>query len=384
MRIGLACTQWAYGEREGRLDGIGIYTRALYRSLQASTAFPDTRIQLCAFGQDLPALEGSRPRCLTPHFARHALLSALFRKSLPDSAALAAEFDLVHAPDHLIPRIRGLPVVASVMDLIPQLHPEWIRQDLQRLRTWVFTRNICSADHLITISEYSKQDLVQHLKIDPRRISVTPLGVDPVYFEKVDEVQRQQVLERHQLRPGFFLFVGTLQPRKNLTRVIEAYMRLPVAQRRQHPLVIVGRDGWGNEKLLPQLHELSQRGEVRWLEYLPQTEVMALLQSAVAMVFASLYEGFGLPVIEAFAARCPVITSNVTSVPEVAGEAGWSVDPWESSSILQGMQGVLADESAREEKVRLGVERARQYTWDACAEKTHAVYRQVLHGKGAV
>lgn len=378
MNIGLGCTVWALGQQQGQLDGIGIYTQALYRRLQARSGAGDLQIQPCAFGRELPLLEGLAPRCLAPGFARTALLSALCNKPLPNSAALAAELDLLHAPDHHIPRIRGLPVVASVMDLIPMLHPEWIRQDLQRVKSWVFARNIRSADHLITISDYSKQDLVQHLNIDPQRISVTPLGVEPVYFEQLDQSQRQQVLDKHQLQPGFLLFVGTLQPRKNLPRVIEAFMRLPVAQRRAHPLVIVGRNGWGNQQLLPQLQELGQRGEVRWLEYLPQDEVMALLQSAVAMVFASLYEGFGLPVIEAFAARCPVLTANTTSVPEVAGEAGWAVDPWDVTSIHQGLLALLDDEPARQQKIRLGLERARQYSWDACTETTLAVYRQVL------
>lgn len=196
--------------------------------------------------------------------------------------------------------------------------------------------------------------MVEHLNIAPERISVTPLGVDPVYFERIGAEQLEAVLERHGLKPGFFLFVGTLQPRKNLPRVLEAFQQLPEATRKAHPLVVVGRDGdgWNNEDLLPQLHALQQHGEGRWLSYLPQTDVLALLQSAGALVFASLYEGFGLPVIEAFAAQCPVIASNTTSLPEVAGNASWPVNPDSAESISAAMQAVLKQGALREEKRR--------------------------------
>lgn len=175
--------------------------------------------------------------------------------------------------------------------------------------------------------------------------------------------------------------MGTLQPRKNLQRVLEAFQQLPKAVRREHPLVIVGRDGWSNEELLPQLEALQQRGEGRWLSYLPQTEVLALLQSAEALVFASLYEGFGLPVIEAFAAQCPVIASNTTSVQEVAGDATWSVDPSSVESISAAMLNVLQQNDHREQKIQRGLARAQQYTWQACAQQTLDVYRKVLAGK---
>jgi alpha-1,3-rhamnosyl/mannosyltransferase len=378
MDIGFSCTVWAGGERAGHLDGIGIYTRALWQGLNEVTQGSDTRLKPYAFGKNLPAMPCGAPQVLAKDYRIHAILSGVLKLPLSNSASISRDVDLFHATDHHIPLIRGTPTVATIMDLIPVLHPEWIKQDLKRLKSWLFTTSIHRADHIITISEYSKQDMVQHLGIEPERISVTPLGVDPIYFERIDAPQRDAVLDKHGLKPGFFLFVGTLQPRKNLPRVLEAFQQLPEAVRKEHPLVIVGRDGWSNEALLPQLEALQARGEGRWLSYLPQSEVLALLQSAGALVFASLYEGFGLPVIEAFAAQCPVIASNTTSLPEVTGDAAWSVDPSSAESISTAMLDVLRQSDEREEKIQRGLARARQYSWQACARETLAVYHKLL------
>ncbi|CZT27329.1 MULTISPECIES: glycosyltransferase family 4 protein [Pseudomonas] len=378
MDIGLSCTVWAKGERAGHLDGIGIYSRALWHNLDKLSQAEDIHVKPYAFGKQLPVLACGQPQQLSSDYRIHAVLSSVLKLPLGNSASIAKDVQLFHATDHHIPRIKGVPVVATIMDMIPVLHPEWIKQDLKRLKSWLFTTSIKRADHIITISEYSKQDMISHLGIAPERISVTPLGVDPVYFERIGAAERNRVLGMYGLKPGFFLVVGTLQPRKNLQRVLEAFQQLPAQVRKEHPLVIVGRDGWSNEELLPQLEALQQRGEGRWLSYLPQNEVLALLQSAGALVFASLYEGFGLPAIEAFAAQCPLIASNNSSLPEVTGDAAWAVDPHSAESISTAMLAVLEQPEERERKVQSGLGRARHFSWDACAQNTLDIYRKVL------
>lgn len=380
MDIGLSCTVWAGCERAGHLDGIGVYTRSLWQAMEdlKRSEATDIRIKPYAFGRDLPTLACGVPKTLSEQFRLQILLSGLFNAPLPNSASIRRDVDLLHATDHQIPSIRGVPVIATVMDAIPLIHPEWIRQNLKSLKSWLFARSVRKADHLITISEHSKQDLVTHLGIAPEKISVTPLGVDPSYFERIETQVRDAVLDKYRLKPGFFLFVGTLQPRKNLPRVLEAFQSLPASVRKTNPLIIVGRDGWANEELIPKLRKLEDQGEGRWLKYLPQTEVLALLQSAGALVFASLYEGFGLPVIEAFAAQCPVIASNTTSLPEVTGDAAWAVDPMDIESISSAMMSVLQDDVQRKQKIEQGLLRARHYTWNECARQTLDVYRKVL------
>jgi alpha-1,3-rhamnosyl/mannosyltransferase len=383
MEIGFSCSVWAGCEREGHLDGIGTYTKAMWSALQdiKEQVSPPLNLKPYAFGRDFVPMPFGTPKTLADRFKYHVILSGVLRVPLANSAAIGKDVEIFHATDHQIPQIQGTPVVATVMDLIPQLHPEWIKQDLRRVKSWLFTQSIRKADHIITISEYSKQDMVDYLGLDPDRISVTPLGVDPIYFERIETSQREAVLAKYDVKPGFFLVIGTLQPRKNLPRVLEAFQALPDEFRKTHPLIVVGRDGWNNEDLIPQLKALEQAGEGKWLSYLPQTEVFALLQSAGALVFASLYEGFGLPVIEAFAAQCPVIASNTTSLPEVTADAAWSVDPLDARSICNAMQDVVNQPELRAEKIEKGLVRARHYSWQACARKTLAVYQKVLAGK---
>jgi glycosyltransferase involved in cell wall biosynthesis len=380
MDIGLSCTVWAGCERAGHLDGIGVYTRSLWQAMEELKRSEKSGITVkpYAFGRDLPEMACGVPAVLSNRFRVHALLSGFLNLPLPNSAAIRDDIDLLHASDHQIPKIRHLPVVATVMDAIPLIHPEWMRKDLRSLKSWLFAKSVRTADHVITISEHSKRDLIKHLGIAAEDISVTPLGVDPAYFERMPLEMRERVLKKYKLQSGFFLFIGTLQPRKNLQRVIEAFNTLPVAIRRRHPLVVVGREGWDVADLLPQLKALEEAGEGQWLRYLPQEDVFALLQSASALVFASLYEGFGLPVIEAFAAKCPVIASNTTSLPEVTGNAAWAVDPLDASSISAAMLDVLSNDALRSERVEIGLERARQFTWQECARQTLAVYRKVL------
>ncbi|SER59814.1 alpha-1,3-rhamnosyl/mannosyltransferase [Pseudomonas sp. NFACC02] len=380
MDIGLSCTVWAGCKRAGHLDGIGVYTRSLWQAMEdlKQGEAKDITIKPYAFGRNLPELACGVPKTLSEQFRIQALLSGVLNRPLPNSPAIRQDVDIFHASDHQIPNIAGIPVVATVMDAIPLIHPEWMRQNFKSLKSWLFAKSVQKAEHLITISQYSKLDLVEYLGIAPQKISVTPLGVDPVYFERIPLDARDAVLKKYHLDPGFFLFVGTLQPRKNLPTVLKAFNALPDAVRKAHPLIVVGRDGWANESLLPELRKLEDRGEGRWLKYLHQSEVLVLLQSAGALVFASLYEGFGLPVIEAFAAQCPVIASDTTSLPEVTGEAAWRVDPKDVDSIKAAMLNVLGNDALRAERIELGLQRARQYTWQACARQTLAVYQKVL------
>ncbi|MDH4763371.1 glycosyltransferase family 4 protein [Pseudomonas sp. CBMAI 2609] len=378
MKVGLGSTVWSSGVAKGHLDGIGIYTQSLS---QAFTSRSDVRIRPYTFGVDTPPLGCGVPVSLAPHFPKFVLKNALLGADREVDQRLANEVDIFHAPDHHIPRLKNVAMVASVMDLIPQIHPEWVTLKLRRLKNWLFNQSVGWADQVITISEYSKRDIVRLLGIAEERVHVTPLGVNGHYFARQSDVVRHEVLHKHGLEPSFFLFVGTLQPRKNLAAVLAAHAQLPETLRKQHPLVVVGRNGWRVETLVEELRALEARGEGKWLEYLPQEEVIALLQSAAALVFMSLFEGFGLPAIEAFAARCPVICSNTTSLPEVVGDAALQADPQEPKAIAQAMLEVLDDPLAARQRVDEGERRARDYTWDACASRTLEVYRLAVQGR---
>ena len=371
--LGYGVTVWARGEGSGHLDGIGVYTKALYSALERLPVAHCLPMKPFVFGRDKPLLPCGQPESVVSRVSLHLLAATCgYRARCPVA--------LFHATDHHIPRLRGVPVVATVMDLIPFLHPEWVTTSLRPLKNWLFKRSILSADHLITISEYSRQDLMRHFNVPRDKISVTPLGVDEAYFTPVDLLTRQAVLARYALPADFFLFIGTLQPRKNLAALLAAHALLPLAAQKRHPLVIVGRYGWGVEELLPRLQALKALGTLYWLDYVPRQDVFALLQSARALTFMSLYEGFGLPILEAFASGCAVIASNTTSIPEVAGDAALLVDPTNPSAIAEAMQQVLRDEQLVASLRAKGRARAPLFTWDACARATRAVYEQLLTG----
>lgn len=378
LRLGLGTTVWSRGAALGHLDGIGIYSEALWRALSCR---PGLQIASYVLDGEPQALACGTPVGLAKSFPALVFRNALLGPDRGINRRLAAEVEVFHALDHHIPRLKDVPLVATVMDLIPQLHPEWVTPRLRTLKSHLFNRSVGWADQVITISESSRRDILRILRLPEDRVQVTPLGVDSRYFSRQSDSTLLEVLTRHGLEPGFFLFVGTLQPRKNLTAVLAAHALLPEAVRKRHPLVVVGRNGWRADALVEELRALQARGEGKWLEYLPQDEVIALLQSAAALVFMSLFEGFGLPAIEAFAARCPVICSNTTSLPEVVGDAALLADPQDPKAIAKAMLELLDDLSAVRQRVNEGEGRARSYTWDRCAARTHEVYQLALKGR---
>ncbi|MGC3028687.1 glycosyltransferase family 4 protein [Burkholderia sp. DN3021] len=379
MKVGFGTTALARSSVHGGVDGIGSYTRELGRALLARDG-----VELVPAGFGAIVGDDVFPGAQPPmNLGRHEVATVLGAVTpwtwVDDKALRAQRVDVFHATDHLIPKLFGTPVIATLMDAIPLSHPEWTTIKLAALRRWLLRRSGHWADHVITISDYSKQEIVEHFGIAPERISVVPLGVHPRFFERIERAERDEVLKRLDLPGQFFLCVGTLQPRKNLERVVDAHASLPAALRCDVPLVIVGRAGWGCEQLVARLRA-DDSGSVRWLQYLPDHDVRALMQSASALVFASLCEGFGLPVVEAFASRLPVVASGTTSVPEVAGDAAILVDPTSVDEIADGMRQVVEHPDKADMLREAGLARARELNWPACAEKTLAVYEAVLGG----
>lgn len=376
MRVGFGCTLLANGLRHGGVDGIGAYTRELGARLCANAAVDLVPVSFAAPAvEDFP-LPRRTLRLLKP-YAPMAALSAITALDFP-RRPLGRPLDLFHATDHLIPRYADFPVVATLMDAIPLAHPEWIRMRFAGLKTWLWRRTVRWADHVLTISEHSKEDLARHFGLSREKISVTPLGVDERYFERFDAGQKNDVRKRLGLPERFFLCVGTLQPRKNIERVLDAHAALPSRLQKKFPLVIVGRDGWGGAELVRRLTQEATQGRVHWLKYLPDADVRALLQSAEALLLPSLYEGFGLPVVEAFASGLPVITSTTTALPEVAGDAALLVNPLAVGEISDAMRQIVEVPGLAERLIVAGERRAATFSWSACAEKTLEVYRRVL------
>ncbi len=377
-KIGFGATVLARGLANNALDGIGTYTLELGRALAAQGNIDIVPTLFGSTDRHVDEVFGDEKTLHLRRFATTALGTALCGVSLFDSKKANTRFSLYHATDHLIPKLRGVPVVATIMDAIPLSHPEWIRQNQAALKRWLFRRTASWADHIITISEFSKREIVEHFNVPPERVSVTPLGVDERYFERVDEQTSGTILKKFSLPRDFFLFIGTLQPRKNVETLLAAHRQLPVSLRRQHPLVVVGRAGWNCDGLVASMREPENDGLVFWLNYVSDLEKRALMSCALGLSFVSLYEGFGLPVIEAFAAQLPVITANTSSLVEVTGDAALSVNPTDPAEIAQAMVQLATDNGLRTELIDKGLARARHYTWARCAEATRQIYKSRL------
>lgn len=375
LHLGLGVSAWAKGRTRGHVDGIGVYTRSLLTALDA-LPLSTTLVQFGRCNAQLPADNHDR-LCLALPYSAGAAWSTLTPFSHPGSAPLVKRLDVFHAPDHHIPRLGGVPVVATVMDAIPFARPEWVSQRLRGLKNHAFRHLARSAARVITISEFSKADLVHYLGIAPERIRVTPLAVQPGWFERVPEATREAVLQRLGVPAGALLCVGTLQPRKNVSRIIAAHRSLPDSLRAAHPLLVIGQNGWGTETLLTELQALEAEGRGRWLRNVDDTSLLALLQSAQALVYPSLYEGFGLPVLEGFAAGVPVICSNTTSLPEVAGDAALLVEPERLDAIAEAMRRVCEDAALARDLVARGTAQVKRFDWANCARQTVSVYEEV-------
>lgn len=383
MRLGLGCTALARGRLSGHVDGIGVYTSELLKYVNSSAGLTNAdhgvnnQVQCTVFGKKYGAALPTA--CTLPMvYSAAAATSAAIGLPFLGAASLERQIDLFHATDHYIPKLRNTPVVATIMDVIGIRHPEWVNPSLRSFKNALFRKTVGWADQIITISNYSAADIADWLGAQAPKITAIPLGVSEDYFQPISQEDKNNVLSQYQLRPGYFISVGTLQPRKNVERIIQAHALLPSSVRTEHPLVVVGQNGWRTDDLIQTLSQLEQDGYGRWLKYVPRKDIFALLQSAHALVFPSLYEGFGLPVLEGFASGIPVITSNTSSLPEVAGDAASLVNPSSVEEIAHAMLQLVEQTDLRNTLIQKGLLQVNKFSWAETARRTSEVYREMF------
>lgn len=380
LRVGFGATVWAKGVAHEALDGIGYYTQSLAQALEASNVdcHPVTFGQTDASLQQQAVFQHAFQSA--PRYPWSVLRSFLTGANCSAYAGLRSRIDLFHATDHHTPKLKGIPVVATLFDAIPLSHPEWCNPNLRWLKNEFWKRTVAWADQVITISEFSKAEIVQHFGISEDRIKITYLGVDEKYSVAVPEHLKSATLQKFKLERPFFLCVGTLQPRKNIERLLVAFDNLPESVKAHFDLVIVGRNGWGVQELVTQLNNLSQspNSHVKWLGGVSEADKLALLQCATSLVFPSLSEGFGLPLVEGFASGTPVIASNTTSLGEVAGNAAFGVNPLQTEALTHAMQTMAENPDLRADLAQKGRARSEDFTWAKCASQTQSIYQSML------
>jgi glycosyltransferase involved in cell wall biosynthesis len=292
---------------------------------------------------------------------------------------LTGTVDVFHSPDYLLPPVRRGKKVVTVHDLSFLRHPEAAEPSLRAFLCASVPRSVRKADLVLGDSESTRQDVIELLGIDGDRVEVVYPGVDGAFRVIDDQHHLAAVKQLYGLDCPFILNVGTLEPRKNLVTLLDAYAAL---RRRglEHKLVIAGGRGWLYDGVFRRLEELSLEQDVIFLGYVAEEHLPALYSLADLLVFPSLYEGFGLPPLEAMACGTPVITSDSSSLPEVVGKAGLMVPARDADALAEAIATVLADSVLREDLVKQGLSWAAQFTWRAAGEKLLAIYQRLHEG----
>jgi len=305
--------------------------------------------------------------------ARTLQMRAAIRQTRPDIIHYPASFARATGRGGL----RTAKVVVTVHDLSFLHHPEWFKRGRAAYYRAAIQPTVTLADLLLADSEATAQDLMSLLGVPNEKIVVTPLGVDEEFAPSPAE-HIARVRRTYTLPDRFFLYLGTIEPRKNLPRVIEAFES--IADACDLDLVIAGREGWRAESTRLAYQRARARSRIRFPGFIPSEDMPAVLSAATVFVWPSLFEGFGLPPLEAMACGTPVITSSTSSLPEVVGDAAIQVVPEEVSQIAHAMQRLASDETERARLRTASLERARRFTWRRTAECTAKAYQRVLGG----
>ncbi len=282
--------------------------------------------------------------------------------------------DLLFVPAHVLPLVHPRRSLVTVHDLgyryFPQAHPRFQRVYLDLSTRW----NVRAAAHILADSETTRNDLVQIYGTPPAKVTVAYPGYDESLTPVRDPAVLAAVRERYGIPGEYFLYLGTLQPRKNLSRLVRAFSFLPT----QATLVLAGRWGWRTDDLFVLIHRLGLEGCVLCPGYVRPEDRAPLLSGALAFVFPSLYEGFGLPILEAQACGCPVICSNTSSLPEVAGDTALQVSPEDVIGLSDAMALLEYDPDLRRELAERGFANLRRFSWERCARTVLEVMERLL------
>lgn len=358
--------------------GIGRYARQLTLALHERERSSDLALSLFHNRQpvdQLPFPLMTLPCSSAPLGNKAWRLFVIGGLPMPSSWRSAIDGrDLFHGTDVIAPRL-DIPTVITVHDLTTYRYPQHHSLFNRLYLRWALPMMVRRSHTIIADSYATQRDLVTMLHVPSNRIKMVHLGVDTLSFSLRDPAVVHTDLERLGIHAPFLLAVGTLEPRKNLLTLLQAYATLPLST---PPLLLVGKHGWGNASPEEAIALLGLQGRVLVTGFVADAVLPSLYNAADIFVYPSLYEGFGLPILEAMACGAPVITSNVSSLPEVAGDAAVQVNPRSASELAEAIQTVLESPSKRSAMRQAGLTRAQFFSWEKCAQETISVYRGVL------
>jgi glycosyltransferase involved in cell wall biosynthesis len=355
--------------------GIGTYVRNLVREL-ARQEHDDQYVLLCRKA-DVDFVKALGPR-FEPLVEQSGNYSMREQLSIPMSVR-RARADLFHAPHYVVSPLTTGPYVVTIHDCIHLRFPQY----LPNRRALLYARTMMGlaarrARRVLTVSQASKQDILQYLRIPAEKVEVVYNALDERLATPPTEADLERVRERYLLTSPFVLYTGNIKPHKNVDRLIEAYSILRRRGFEDVKLLIIGEEISKYPNLRRLVHRHQLHAQVRFFGHVPDETLAALYRLASVFVFPSLYEGFGLPPLEAMAAGAPVITSNISSLPEVVGDAALLIDPMNAASIADAMARVLSDAALRAQMIQRGRERVKQFSWTRSVARTREIYAEVV------
>jgi len=356
-----------------RWPGIGRYTRSLVDELMRIDE--DNEYILFLNEDDFDSYT-----ITNENFTKKSLRAKVFSIEEQYQLVFSAwreRLDLFHSPHFAVPLLWRRNLVTTIHDLIPLIYPEDLPSRMSRIYCYIMMKAAArKSRRVIANSYYTRRDIVRYLKIPEAKVKVIYEGVNENYHPVENERRLRKVKERYKTSEKFIFYIGQWKPHKNVLGLMKAFHKLKIKTGIPHKLVIGGRKDPRYPEIPALARDLELEEDIIFPGYIPEEDLPALYSAAELFVFPSLYEGFGLPVLEAMACGSPVVSSNTSSLPEIAGDAAIFVNPCSVEEIAQAMQEVLKNGRLREKLVQKGLERARLFTWEKTGRETLRVYEE--------
>ncbi len=361
--------------------GIQHYIRALVPELVAQA----TSHEIVLYGEpsQLPVSAGEGVRWVSASRPlRSGVQRVFWEQTVLPRLLWRDRVDVFFSPAFILPMRWDGAGVVTVHDLNFEVSPETIHPIRRAYLRRITRRSVHRARKVIAISQSTASDIVRLYGVPDEKIAVIPYGLDAIFTPENARALEPMVRQRYPLSERFLLFVGTLEPRKNLPRLLEAYA---LARQRADlpPMVLAGAPGWQHERILAQARELGVESHIVFAGYIPREHLPGVYAAASALLYPSLYEGFGLPPLEAMGCGTPVLASNTSAMPEVVGDGGVLVDPRDVQQIANGILRITQDEMLRQQIAERGLERAKRFRWEEAAQRTLGVLEDACSSSAA-
>ena len=392
MRVGIDA-RTILNPKIGEAAGIGHYTYQLMRHLLITDKNLENGKNEYVFFFDnclrkKDAKKFQKKNIKVKHFpfsTYRKFLPGVYSETLIGATLAREKLDILHSAGCDIPRIYRGKLIVTARDIaiykIPELFPR-----MQRAKARMAARSLFKkADLIITTSKNSKKDLVDLFKLEPEKISVIYNGIDKRFFEKASQEEIQKVKNKYKIRGKYLLFLSTIKPLNNLTRLITAFSQIKNKlnkssnknPREKYSLVLAGKDGWLAKEIHQIAKNLGVEKDVIFIGYVPPKDLNPLFGGAELFVFPPVYEEFGAPILEAMACGVPVIASNVSSIPEITNGAAKLIDPYDVEGMGKAILNLISDKPEQQKLIEKGLVQAKKFTWQKCAEETLDVYKKV-------